>query len=320
MKRIGVLTSGGDASGMNACIRAVVRTAISRGVEVVGIHRGYEGLMRGDCELMDANAVGGIINRGGTVLYTARSRRFMTREGQQDAVDTIGRLGIEGLIVIGGEGSFHGARVLGSEWGVPVVGVPATIDNDIAGTEFSIGFDTAVNVAMEAIDKIRDTASSHERVFVIEVMGRSVGFIALQVGLAGGAEAVLIPEVPFDLGAIANRIREGRARGKTSSIIVVAEGAGSAQDVGARISELTGLDTRQTILGHIQRGGTPTAFDRVLAARLGYAAVDEILQGRRTAMVGVAGTGTRVCDIDAAWTIEKKIDLNLHLLAQVLSS
>ncbi|HEX2999095.1 MAG TPA: ATP-dependent 6-phosphofructokinase, partial [Armatimonadota bacterium] len=190
MNRIGVLTSGGDASGMNACVRSVVRTAISRGVEIMGIRRGYEGMIRGDIVPMSAGSVGGILNRGGTILFTARSARFMTHEGQQEAVNSLKRFGIEGLVVIGGEGSFHGARVLGTEWGIPVVGVPATIDNDIAGTEYAIGFDTAVNVALDAIDKIRDTAASHERIFVIEVMGRSVGFIALEVGLAGGAEAI----------------------------------------------------------------------------------------------------------------------------------
>lgn len=319
MKRIGVLTSGGDASGMNACIRAVVRTAISRGVEVMGIRRGYDGLIGGEVEPLDAGSVGGILNRGGTILLTARSARFMTREGQQEAVETLRRHGIEGLVVIGGEGSFHGARVLAMDWGVSVVGVPATIDNDIAGTEFSIGFDTAINVALDAIDKIRDTAASHERVFVIEVMGRSVGFIALEVGLAGGAEAVLIPEVPYDIGAVCQRIMAGRKRGKISSIVVVAEGAGSALEIGQQIKEITGLDTRQTILGHIQRGGTPTAFDRVLAARLGFAAVDELLGGRRACMVGTVGNTIQVNDIDAAWTIEKRIDLSRHQLAQVLS-
>lgn len=320
MKRIGVLTSGGDASGMNACIRSVVRSAISRGVEVIGVRRGYEGLISGDTMPMDANSVGGILNRGGTVLLTARSKEFMTREGQQKAVDNIHRLGIEGLVVIGGEGSFHGARVLGCDWDVPVVGVPATIDNDIAGTDFSIGFDTAVNVALDAIDKIRDTAASHERVFVIEVMGRSVGFIALEVGLAGGAEAILIPEVPFDVSAISQRILDGRARGKLSSIVVVAEGAGSALDVGGELSRLTGLETRHTILGHIQRGGSPTALDRVLAARLGHAAVDHLLAGDTPVMVGVSANAIQKCDIDAAWEIEKKIDLSLYQLAHTLAT
>lgn len=319
MKRIGVLTSGGDASGMNACIRSVVRTAISRNVEVIGIRRGYDGLIRGDVFPMDAASVGGILNQGGTILLTARSKNFRTRKGQEKAVATLNRHGIEGLIVIGGEGSFHGARVLGTEWGVPVVGVPATIDNDIAGTEFSIGFDTAVNVALEAIDKIRDTAASHERIFVIEVMGRSVGFIALEVGLAGGAEAILIPEVPYDLDTICKRIAGGRARGKISSIVVVAEGAGNAAEVSQRIQEGTGLSTRYAVLGYIQRGGSPTSLDRVLAARLGYAAVDHLLAGRHTSMVGVSGGSVQVCDIDAAWTIEKRINLNLHELAQVLS-
>lgn len=320
MKRIGVLTSGGDASGMNACIRAVVRTAISRGVEIMGIRRGYDGLIRGEVMPMDAASVGGILNRGGTLLLTARSERFMTREGQQEAVDVLNRHGIEGLVVIGGEGSFHGARVLGTDWGVPVVGVPGTIDNDIAGTDFSIGFDTAVNVALEAIDKIRDTAASHERIFVIEVMGRSVGFIALEAGLAGGAEAILIPEVPHDIGGICKRILDGRSRGKISSIVVLAEGAGRAVEIGPKIEELTGLETRETILGHIQRGGTPTAFDRLLAARLGHAAVDQLLGGRHTSMVGVAGERIQVCDIDAAWTIEKRINLDLYQLAQVLAT
>ncbi len=304
---------------MNACIRSVVRTAVSRGVTVMGIRRGYDGLVRGEVVPMDAASVGGILNRGGTILLTARSERFRTREGQAEAVETLQHHGIEGLVVIGGEGSFHGARVLGTEWGVPVVGVPATIDNDIAGTESSIGFDTAVNVALEAIDKIRDTAASHERIFVIEVMGRSVGFIALEVGLAGGAEAILIPEVPFDIHAVCQRITGGRRRGKISSIVVVAEGAADALEIGRQIEQITGLDTRQTILGHIQRGGTPTAFDRVLAARLGFAAVDQLLAGRRTCMVGTVGNAIEVNDIDAAWTIEKKIDLSRHQLAQVLS-
>lgn len=320
MQRIGVMTSGGDASGMNACIRAIVRTAISRNVEVVGIRRGYEGLIKGDLFPMDAGSVGGILNRGGTILYTARSKRFMTREGQQEAVNQLNRHGIEGVVVIGGEGSFQGARALGVEWGVPVVGVPATIDNDIAGTELSIGFDTAVNVALEAIDKIRDTAASHERIFVIEVMGRSVGFIALEVGLAGGAEAVLIPEVPFDLSGICHRILDGRTRGKVSSIIVVAEGCCSALDVGRQVRDLTGLETRETILGHIQRGGTPTAIDRVLAARLGYAAVDHLLQGGKAIMVGLSAGQIKVSDIDAAWKIPKRVDLSLHQLAQVLAT
>ncbi|WP_126214058.1 6-phosphofructokinase, partial [Thermus scotoductus] len=276
MKRIGVFTSGGDAPGMNAAIRAVVRQAYALGLEVIGIRRGYAGMILGEMVPLGVRDVANILQRGGTVLLTARSQEFLTEEGRAKAAEKLKAAGIEGLVAIGGDGTFRGAMRLLEEHKVPVVGVPGTIDNDLYGTDYTIGFDTAVNTALEAIDRIRDTAASHERVFFIEVMGRSSGFIALDVGLAGGAEVIAVPEEPVDPKTIAEGLMESLRRGKSSSIVVVAEGAypGGAAGLLAAIQEHVRVEARVTVLGHIQRGGSPTAKDRILASRLGAAAVE----------------------------------------------
>ena len=308
VRRIGVLTSGGDAPGMNAAVRAVVRAAIFRGIEVVGIRRGYNGLINGDIVRLDEKSVAHIINRGGTMLYTARSTEFMTEEGQQKAVNTCKMLGLEGIVAIGGDGTFRGALAL-SKHGISVVGIPGTIDNDIACTNYCIGFDTAANTAIECIDKLRDTMQSHERCSVVEVMGRSAGHLALYVGLAVGATAVLVPESDQDFDTeVIEKIRNARLNGFTHYMVVVAEGAGSAFQVAERIKEETALEPRVTVLGHIQRGGNPTARDRVTATRMGYRAVD-ILAGGGTNRIVCLRNGT-MCDmdIDEALAMQKGID------------
>lgn len=289
MRKIGVLTSGGDAPGMNAAVRGVVRSAIARGVEVVGFLYGYRGLIADESMPMDSRSVGGIVSQGGTILRSARCKEFRDIKGRQQAMDNIAQHGIEGLVVIGGDGSLTGAKMLFEEFGLPVMGAPGSIDNDLGGTDYSIGFDTAVNTALDAIDRIRDTAYSHERVFVVEVMGRHNGFIAVDVAIAGGAEAVLIPEKTYNLGRICEGLRSGAAKGKRSSIIVVAEGAARAQDVRDFVANNTGFDARFSVLGHVQRGGSPTAFDRILALRLGNYAVEKLLDGCSGEMVGVEG-------------------------------
>lgn len=308
VRRIGVLTSGGDAPGMNAAVRAVVRAAIFRGIEVVGIRRGYNGLINGDIVRLDEKSVAHIINRGGTMLYTARSMEFMTEEGQQKAVNTCKMLGLDGIVAIGGDGTFRGALAL-SKHGISVVGIPGTIDNDIACTNYCIGFDTAANTAIECIDKLRDTMQSHERCSVVEVMGRSAGHLALYVGLAVGATAVLVPESDQDFDTeVIEKIRNARLNGFTHYMVVVAEGAGSAFQVAERIKEETALEPRVTVLGHIQRGGNPTARDRVTATRMGYRAVD-ILAGGGTNRIVCLRNGT-MCDmdIDEALAMQKGID------------
>jgi len=285
MKRIGILTR--DCGGVNAAIRSIVRTASSQSLEVLGIVRGYEGLIHGNIVPLDRRSVSGIINLGGTVLKSARSEAFFTEAGQAKAVDTIRANGIEGVIVIGGNGSLTGAHVLADRHGVPVVGVPATIDNDINGVDLSIGADTAVNVALDALDKIRDTATSLERIFVVEVMGRGCGYIAMQVALSGGCEEVLLPEKEFSMTSVSGEIAAGNARGKVSWIIIVAEGVARAEDVAKAISMNTGLETRIAVLGHIQRGGRPTAVDRILAARLGHQAVEALIEGQSDKCVNI---------------------------------
>ena len=278
MKRIAVLTR--DCGGVNAAIRAVVRTATAAGLEVQGVRRGYEGLIDGDFMPLDRRSVSNIISHGGTILKTARSERFFEEAWQKAAVENLHRAGIDGLIVVGGNGSLAAAHVLASKHGVRVVGVPATIDNDVPGVDQAVGGDTALNVALDALDKIRDTATSMERIFVVEVMGRRSGWLAMQVALAGGCEEVLLPErdLPFDV--LFEEIRAGHALGKISWIIILAEGKARAQDVAAAITEATGLETRIAVLGHIQRGGSPTAFDRIMASRLGHAAVEKLRRGR----------------------------------------
>lgn len=285
IKRIGVLTSGGDAPGMNPCVRAVVRTALYHGIECYGIRRGYNGLITGDVIRLDQKNVGHIINRGGTILYTARSKEFMTEEGQQKAASTCRFLGLDGIVAIGGDGTFRGAAAL-SGYGINVICIPATIDNDICCTNYSIGFDTAANTAIECIDKLRDTMQSHERCSVVEVMGHNAGYLAIYVGLAVGATAVLVPEKPINFQEdIIEKIRQARLNGFTHYMIVVAEGAGSAAEIAAKIKETIDLDPRVTVLGHIQRGGCPTGRDRVNATKMGYLAVEMLRAGKTNRII-----------------------------------
>ncbi len=319
MKRIGVLTSGGDAPGMNSAIRAVVRKAIYEGLQVTGIQRGYSGLIAGEFRSMDLSSVADIIHRGGTVLRTARSETFRTAEGRKKAFEQLKSQEIEGLIVIGGDGSFRGAEAFSNEHGVAVIGIPGTIDNDIPCTDYSIGFDTSVNTVVDAINKIRDTATSHERTYVIEVMGRNSGFIALEAGLAGGAESILIPEIPFSIDEIIEKLYRGQKRGKLHSIIIVAEGAASALDIQKEISEKTGFDTKVTILGHLQRGGTPTAFDRTLASRMGAFAVDQLKSGHSKEMVALQRNDLAAIDFSCALSQKRTIDRSVYELASILA-
>jgi len=309
VRRIGVLTSGGDAPGMNAAVRAVVRSAIFRGIEVIGIRRGYNGLINGDILRLDEKSVAHVINRGGTLLYTARSREFMTPEGQQKAVNTCKLLGLDGIVAIGGDGTFRGAQAL-SRHGISVVGIPATIDNDIACTNYCIGFDTAANTAIECIDKLRDTMQSHERCSVVEVMGRNAGHLALYVGLAVGATAVLVPESKENFEAeIIEKIRNARLNGFTHYMIVVAEGAASALEVAQNIKDTICIEPRVTVLGHIQRGGTPTARDRVTATRMGYHAVDILANGGTNRIIALLDGKMSDIDIEDGLSRKKGIDL-----------
>ncbi|SHF78263.1 6-phosphofructokinase [Ornithinibacillus halophilus] len=318
MKKIGVLTSGGDAPGMNAAIRAVVRKCIYHNIEVYGIKNGYQGLIDGNIEKMEIGSVGDIIQRGGTKLYSARCEEFKTDAGQEKGIEQLKKFGIEGLVVIGGDGSFRGAQKL-TEKGYPCVGVPGTIDNDIPGTDFTIGFDTALNTIIEAIDKIRDTATSHERTYVIEVMGRNAGDLALWAGLADGAETILIPEAEDDFADVIARLKRGHERGKKHSIIILAEGVGSGIEYGERIQDETKLETRVTVLGHIQRGGSPTAADRVLASRLGAKAVDLLLGGKAGRMVGIQNNELVDHDIEKVLTDKHAINMEMYKLSKELS-
>ena len=307
VKRIGVLTSGGDAPGMNACVRAVVRTALYRGIECYGIRRGWNGLIHGDIVKLDEKSVAHIINRGGTILYTARSTEFMTEEGQRKAVSTCKFLGLDGIVAIGGDGTFRGAQAL-SKYGISVVGIPGTIDNDISCTDKYVGFDTAANTAIECIDKLRDTMQSHERCSVVEVMGRNAGYLAMYVGLATGATAVLVPEEPIDFDRdVIEKIRQARLNGFTHYMIVVAEGAGSAAAIAAKIKEQIDLDPRVTVLGHIQRGGTPSARDRVNATKMGYCAVEILRQGKSGRIICTQNGMLTDVDIDEGLAMEKSI-------------
>jgi 6-phosphofructokinase 1 len=289
IKRIGVFTSGGDSPGMNAAVRAVVRTAIYHHMEVYGIYRGYEGMIDGEIEKLENHSVANIIQRGGTILKTARSARFMTDEGQQAAYENLKKNGIEGLVIIGGDGSFRGGLALYNKFDIHVVGVPGTIDNDLYGTDFTIGYDTAINTVIEAVDKLRDTAASHNRLFFVEVMGRDAGFIALRSGIACGAEDILVPETKTHIEDLIKILESGRRKNKTSGIIIVAEGddCGGAFEVARKVKErFNEYETRVAIIGHLQRGGSPTCMDRVLASRLGYHAVEALRQGENGVMVG----------------------------------
>jgi 6-phosphofructokinase 1 len=319
LNTIGILTSGGDAPGMNAAIRAVVRTAIYYGMSVKGIQRGFNGLIRGDIVDMNVGSVGDIVHRGGTILHTARCDEFKTPEGQKKGIQQLQQFGIEGLVVIGGDGTFRGAQAL-SRQGIPTVGIPGTIDNDINCTEYTIGFDTAVNTVLDAINKIRDTMSSHERANIIEVMGRHCGDIALYSGIGGGAEHILVPEKPVDLDDVIERIIEGRKRGKNSHIVVLAEGMDiTAQQVQRVIEERAGVETRSTVLGHIQRGGNPSAFDRVLASRMGARAVELLKDNIGNRVVSIRGNKIVDDDIEDALAMPPKFDDELYQLSRVLS-
>ncbi|MBO3803649.1 MAG: 6-phosphofructokinase [Candidatus Brockarchaeota archaeon] len=320
MKRIAVVTSGGDAPGMNAAIRAVVRTALFHGLEVLGVERGYKGLIEGQVDELTRRSVSGIVNLGGTVLKTARCERMKAREGVAKAVETLRKNGIEGVVIIGGDGSLRGAWKLYKASGIPVIGIPASIDNDVAGTDYTIGFDTAANTALEAIDKIRDTATSHERVFIIEVMGRNRGFLALQVGLAAGAEFILVPEIRYSLGKICRELEEARKKGKRSSIIVMAEGAGDSSEVAREIARRTGYEVRVSTLGYVQRGGPPTAFSRHLASVFGHEAVRLLIKGRGGLMVGMERGRVVAHRLDYAWRGRKKLDRKLYRLNAILAT
>jgi 6-phosphofructokinase 1 len=322
VRRIGVLTSGGDAPGMNACLRAVVRSAIANGLSVAGIRRGYAGLIEGDMVEMHAGSVSNIIHNGGTILKTARCEEFKTEEGRERAASVLRENGIEGLVTVGGDGTLRGAWAFRQEHSVPLVAAPSTIDGGLPGTDATIGFDTALNIALEAVDRIRDTAASHERLFFIEVMGRDMGLLGMYCGLAGGAEGVLIPEVADSLDLLAEKIMAGRERGKTSSIVIVSEGdeEGGAYQVAHEMSELTGLEYRVCILGHVQRGGSPTARDRVLASRLGAGAVEGLLEGKDCHLVGEVNGAIAFTHLSEVAGKRRPIDLSAYHLAEVLST
>ncbi len=322
MKTIGVFTSGGDAPGMNACMRAVVRLGLSRGLRVVGIRRGYAGMLMGEFEEMNHASVSNIIHLGGTILKTARSEEFLGREERAKAARLLAKAGIEGLVAIGGDGTFRGAYALSEEHAIPIIGVPGTIDNDLYGTDETIGYDTAVNTALDAIDRIRDTATSQDRLFFVEVMGREAGFIALSVGAAGGAEMILVPEDRTGVNQIHDTIMAGMQRGKSSSIIVVAEGdeEGGALEIARKVRELGGVECRATILGHTQRGGNPTARDRILASELGAAAVGGLLEGELGKMVGRVNGKIVLTPLRETWTKKKPLDQRLYELALTLAA
>ena len=320
IKRIGVLTSGGDAPGMNAAVRAVVRTALSCGIECIGIRRGWQGLINADFVKLDSSSVGHILSRGGTILYTARSEDFMTEKGRERAVMTCKMLGIDGIVAIGGDGTFRGALEL-SRLGVPVVGIPATIDNDLGCSNYTIGFDTACNTAIDCIDKLRDTMQSHERCSVVEVMGRNAGFLALYVGIAVGATAVLIPEHEEDFQKnVVERIQASRLAGNTHFMIVVAEGAGSAVEIGKQIKETIGIEPRVTVLGHIQRGGSPNARDREIATRMGYYAVMAFAEGRGNTIIGTKEGDIVEIPIEEALTMKKHLQMERYKIMEAMLS
>lgn len=315
VKTIGVLTSGGDAPGMNAAVRAVVRSAIARGIRVFGIKRGYNGLIEDEVEEMNLRSVSDIIHRGGTILYTARSPEFKTEEGMQKAIETCKKHGIDGVVVIGGDGSYRGARDL-SMRGVPCVGLPGTIDNDIASTDYTIGFDTAMNTAMEMVDKLRDTTQSHERCSVVEVMGRRAGYLALQTGIAVGATYIMVPEVPFDLEKdVIGKMRQTQLSGKKHFILVVAEGVGKVDQIAKDIERITGIESRATVLGHVQRGGSPTVIDRVRASQMGHKAVELLSKGIGNRVVCYKKDEIVDFDIYEALAMTKPFDVELYNIA-----
>lgn len=322
IKRIGVLTSGGDAPGMNAAVRAVVRACIYYDIQVFGIYKGYDGLISGNMEELFVRSVSNILSRGGTFLLSARSNEFRTKEGRIKAHENFKKHELDALVVIGGDGSFTGADIFSREFDVPVIGIPGTIDNDLAGTDFTIGFDTACNTAAEAIDKIRDTASSHERLFFVEVMGRDAGFIAVNAAIGGGAVAMIVPEHKYPIEKLIKRLQKGAANQKASNIVVIAEGCqlGNAYDIADQVkAQLDYFDIRVTVLGHLQRGGSPTTMDRVLASRLGVAAVEGLCDGKSKVMVGVINNKIAYTPISEAIKIEKRLDPEEFRVAKILS-
>jgi 6-phosphofructokinase 1 len=321
--KIGVLTSGGDSPGMNAAVRAVVRTGLFHGLEVYGVMRGYSGMIDDDIIKMESRSVANIIQRGGTILKCARSKKFLEPEGRKIAYENLVKRGINGLVVVGGDGSFRGAQTFSNEFDIPCIGIPGTIDKDIAGTDFTIGFDTAVNTAVEAIDKIRDTADAHDRLFIVEVMGRDAGYIALHSGIACGAENILIPETKTDIDALVKSLSEKERRKKLVNLVVVAEGDefGGANEI-ARIVKrrLPNADTRVCILGHIQRGGSPTCLDRLIASRMGYHAVESLLEGRHNVMVGIVNNKLAYTPLDLAVKAKQKISKEWMKIVKILAS
>lgn len=321
--KIGVMTSGGDSPGMNACIRAVVRTGIYHELEVFGITRGYSGLIDNDIHKMESRSVANIIQRGGTILKTARCKEFLTPEGRKKAYNNLKKLGINGLVVIGGDGSFKGAQVFSNEFDIPCIGIPGTIDKDIAGTDFTIGFDTAVNTAIDAIDKIRDTADAHDRLFIVEVMGRDSGYIALHSGIGTGAEHILIPERKTDVEAVIASLQEKEKRKKLVNIVVVAEGDdfGGGTDLANLIKErIPSFDIRVAILGHIQRGGSPSSMDRLIASRMGYSAVECLIEGKTNLMVGIMNNKMHFTPLDKAVKAKQKISDEWLKIVKILAS
>lgn len=322
MKKVAVFTSGGDAPGMNACIRAVVRGAIYHDLEIYGIRYGYDGLIKGDIFKMSSHTVSNIVQKGGTILKSARSIQFKTPEGRKKAFEQLQKFGIEGLIAVGGDGTFTGASIFYDEYGIPTVGAPGTIDNDLYGTDYTIGFDTAVNTALEAIDKIRDTADSHDRVFFIEVMGRDSGYIAIQSGIGGGAEIVMVPETLTSVDDVIGTLKHGWERDKTSSIVVVAEGEeeGTAMEIANQVKEqLKGKDIRVTTLGHVQRGGSPSAADRILGSRLGLGAVEGLINGQKNVAVGIVNDQLVYTNFKEAISKEKPLNPDLIRMVNILS-
>ena len=316
-ERIALLTSGGDSPGMNPCVRAVFHEAANQGIKIVAFRRGYAGLLDNDCFEMTSDHVSGIIQKGGTILLTARCEDFKYNEGQKEAINNLIKNNCDALIVIGGDGTFRGAREISGR-GIQVIGIPATIDNDIYGTDMALGTDSAMNTIIEVIDKIKDTASSHERTFIIEIMGRDSGYLALMSGIATGAEAVLIPEVEYDLEKIAERIKRRYTKGKVSNIIVVAEGACTAYFAGRQLSKIAGIVSKITVLGHLQRGGSPSAFDRVLGSRLGSSAVLKLLKDESGCMVGLVKNELKVSSFETVFNNKRELGPNLIKLAGIL--
>lgn len=318
MNKIGVLTSGGDAPGMNAAIRAVVRAGIAKGMEVMGIYRGYNGLINGDVKPLTVRSVSDVIQHGGTMLYTARCKEFRFEEGLQKAKKVCVENGIQGIVVIGGDGSFRGAADLSAR-GIPCVGIPGTIDNDISMSEYTIGYDTAMNTAMEMVDKLRDTSQSHDRCSVVEVMGRNAGFIAVNTGVACGATCIIVPEIPWSIEEVCNKIKRTRETGKHHFIIVVSEGVGNSAEIAKQIERNTGVESRATILGHVQRGGSPTIRDRVAASELGYYAVQLLSDGKGNRVVGIQNNKIVDYDIQEALSMKRPFEYDLYKIADEIS-